>query len=265
MTTHEFRCGDCLELLKAMPDNHVDLVFTSPPYPEKGERYGDRSGKLSSRDYVAWMSRVVPELCRVTHGFVCVVHNGAVRGSYLPAIEQLVSEIHEEYPDIMTERPVIWHKNSAPNRKDWFSNNWEFISVWIRKGARRHFDWKAIAEPPKYKSGGKFRQRGKNGERREGGEYPQNPLARPGDVIRCTVGGGHLGHPLAHENEAPFPLKLAERFILSCCPPGGTVLDPFAGSGTVAHAAKIHGRNSIGFDIRQSQLDICERRLADIA
>lgn len=83
-----------------------------------------------------------------------------------------------------------------------------------------------------------------------------------GHVIHVKVGGGHMGHELAHENEAPFPLELAEFFVKSFVPPGGTVLDPFCGSGTTAHAAHLHGRNSIMTDIRESQILLTGRRMA---
>lgn len=79
-----------------------------------------------------------------------------------------------------------------------------------------------------------------------------------------NVGGGLMGSDLACENEAPFPESLVEWFVLSCCPPGGTVLDPFSGSGTTAAVAKKHGRNYIGIDIRQSQVDLANRRLAGV-
>ena len=69
-----------------------------------------------------------------------------------------------------------------------------------------------------------------------------------------------MGSKLAHENEAPFPEKLAEFFIRSWCPPGGTVLDPFCGSGTTLAVATKCGRNSIGIDIRESQVDLTKRR-----
>lgn len=85
------------------------------------------------------------------------------------------------------------------------------------------------------------------------------------DFQKHIVGGGVMGHKIAHQNEAPFPLSLAEVFIKSFCPPGGTVLDPFAGSGTVMHAAEIHGRNSINIDIRKSQIQLMKERLADIS
>ena len=81
------------------------------------------------------------------------------------------------------------------------------------------------------------------------------------DFLHCAVGGGKMGHTLASLNEAPFPLSLAEFFVLSFCPPGGKVLDPFSGSGTTAQAAQEHGRDCVGIDIRQSQTDLGTRRI----
>lgn len=86
-------------------------------------------------------------------------------------------------------------------------------------------------------------------------------IANPGNVIKCIVGGGVMGDEFVHENEAPFPESLAEFFVKSFCPPGGTVLDCFSGSGTTAKVAAIHGRNAIGIDIRESQINLAERRI----
>lgn len=88
--------------------------------------------------------------------------------------------------------------------------------------------------------------------------------ANPGNVIHCKVGGGQMGHKLAHENEAPFPEKLAEFFVMSFCPPGGVVLDPFSGSGTTAAVAEKCGRSAIGIDVRESQVELGKRRLQEI-
>jgi len=88
-------------------------------------------------------------------------------------------------------------------------------------------------------------------------------IANPGNVIKCKVGGGHMGHRLAHENEAPFPEELVERFVLSFCPPAGTVLDPFVGSGTTCAVAKRHGRHWIGIDVRESQVQIARQRIKE--
>jgi site-specific DNA-methyltransferase (cytosine-N4-specific) len=254
---------DCLDWLRTQPDASVDFVFGSPPYAEKGERYGGKTRKWPTDQWVEWMADVTTEAVRISRGYVIWIVNGAIRkGCYLPACEMLLLQAYAR--GLICERPVIWHKNPPPNRKDWFVNSWEYCLVFKHDRTAPFFDWKAIAEPPKYKAGGHFRQRDKNGTRRRGGDYPQNALARPHDVLYVTVGGGHLGHPLAHENEAPFPLKLAEKFVLTCCPPGGTVVDPFIGSGTTAHAAELHGRQWTGLDCRQSQIELTRRRIEDV-
>lgn len=90
-------------------------------------------------------------------------------------------------------------------------------------------------------------------------------LANPGVLIKgIKVGGGLMGHPAAHENEAPFPEKLASWFIRSWCPPGGVVLDPFSGSGTTVAAATKLGRNGVGADLRLSQCQLARRRCKDL-
>lgn len=88
--------------------------------------------------------------------------------------------------------------------------------------------------------------------------------ANPGNVIRCVVGGNQMGSKLAHENEAPFPARLAEFFVRSFCPPGGTVLDRFSGSGTTVATAMKLGRGGIAIDIRKSQAELTLRRLAEV-
>lgn len=104
------------------------------------------------------------------------------------------------------------------------------------------------------------RKREPNGAMREQG-YTVPVLANPGNLIKTKIGGGKMGHPLAHENEAPFPVELADFFIRSFCPPGGTVFDPFSGSGTTVDAAMRAGRNAIGMDLRMSQCELGRRRL----
>ena len=86
-------------------------------------------------------------------------------------------------------------------------------------------------------------------------------LANPGNVFAVPVGGGVMGDAICHENEAPFPEKLAEIFVRSCCPPAGLCLDPFAGSGTTGKVARQFGRRCILIDIRESQIELCVQRL----
>jgi DNA modification methylase len=96
---------------------------------------------------------------------------------------------------------------------------------------------------------------------KDGRWWPCHRKANPGNVINCHGGGGHMGSKLAHENEAPFPEKLAEFFVKSFCPPDGTVLDPFCGSGTTLKVAIKNGRQAIGYDIRECQTELSGERV----
>lgn len=259
----ELICADSLDWMRQQKPKTAYLTIGSPPYPHKLKRYiGGKLRNIGTDDWVEWFSEVTVEAIRITQNVVIWVANGCVRdGLYEPACEGLIWNLHNK--GIAVERPVIWHKNAPPNRKDWFGNDWEFCMAFRPNDSARYFDWESIGHEPKYKNGGRFRQRGANGERRLGNEYPQSKVARPRDVLRCLVGGGQMGSPLAHENEAPFPESLVEPFIKSCCPAGGIVLDPFCGSGTSGAVAVRHGRHFIGLDCRESQIELTKRRLAE--
>jgi hypothetical protein len=106
---------------------------------------------------------------------------------------------------------------------------------------------------------------GPDGDTRQDDVYLPPTLANPGCLIKgIKVGGGRMGHPLAHKNEAPFPLKLAQWFIRGWCPPGGRVLDPFSGSGTTVHAAMTLGRVGVGSDLRLSQCQLGRERCNEV-
>lgn len=125
-------------------------------------------------------------------------------------------------------------------------------------GERANRAWSQM----KPSSGGGRGESGKPEKRAKSSPMPD--IANPGNIVHCTVGGVHMGHTLAHENEAPFPLKLAEFFVKSFCPPGGVVCDVFSGSGTTCHAAFENGRRFVGCDLRQSQVELCARRMAGV-
>lgn len=101
-------------------------------------------------------------------------------------------------------------------------------------------------------------------EERYTAEQVAELLEQASDVKKCIVGGGVMGSPLAHLNEAPFPNSLAEFFVRSFCPEGGIVLDCHAGSGTTLAVAERWGRRWIGFDVRESQIALSRRRIKEV-
>lgn len=261
------RKGDALDVLRTTVLKDVDVVIGSPPYAMKGERYDGISNHWKVEDWVEWMVDVTCHATSVAkHWVVWVVNSPYRTGVYHPACEKLLARCYDS--GLRCERPAIWQKLNAPpsrhqGKNIWFSNDWEYVLAFRCGDGAEHFDWQAIANPPKFQSGGDFRQRGSDGKRRTGGEYPKTHLARPKDVFTATVGGGHLGHKLAHSNEAPFPEKLITPLLQVLCPAGGRVLDPFVGSGTTLAACEALKLNGIGYDCRDSQTKLAKARIND--
>jgi hypothetical protein len=179
--------------------------------------------------------------------------------NYWPACEGLLYQWWKQGGQCW--RPAYWHRVGIPGSgRQWLRADVEYVLAFKSDASKLAFadptaNGKRVHEKPFWNADGSKTTQA----------YTPPALANPGNLIQgITVGGGHLGHPLAHENEAPFPLKLAEWFIRGWCPPGGTVCDPFSGSGTTAHAAFNLGRNAHCFDIRLSQVFLGRKRLREV-
>jgi hypothetical protein len=277
-------CGDCLEVLPKLPRASVDLVFGSPPYEDA--RLYNMNFKLKGQTWVDWMVPIVKESLRVCKGLVAFVVEGRTRSfrwSATPAL--LMADLHRA--GIHLRKPPMFHRIGIPGSggPDWLRNDCEFIVCCTNGGRLPWSDNTAMGKACKYPVGGEMSNRTQDGRRRNAktgirlsrrktpsetqrrnGEkgnagYDPPTKANPGNIIKCNVGGGHLGSDLAHETEAPFPESLVEFFIRSFCPPDGIVLDPFSGSGTTVAVAEKLGRNWIAIDVRQGQCVLTRKRI----
>jgi DNA modification methylase len=251
--------GDCLQVMSRIESDSVDLVFGSPPY-EDARTYGI-DFKLKGQDWVDWMVHVFEEASRVSKGLVAFVVQGRTRKykwTCTPAL--LIADLHRAGFNV--RNPVIYNRSGIPGSggPDWLRSDYEWVVCVTPPGRLVWSDNTACGNDPKFKPGGDPTHRKKDGKR-VSQNYKPPKKTNPGNVIRCS--GGHLGSKLAHENEAPFPEKLAEFFIKSFCPPEGIVLDPFLGSGTTCAVAKKLGRGYIGIDVRESQVNLTTRRLEE--
>lgn len=259
---HRFITGDSLSAMRKIPDRSVDLVLGSPPYAD-ARTYGI-GFRLKGEPYVEWCIERYLECDRICRGMVVWVIDTRVQKFQWGAEPVLLAaDLHRR--GIKLRRLNFYYRFgvSGSGGPDDLRNDCELIL----RSSHGRLPWSdncVMGHPPKFPPGGAFSNRSKDGTRQAKRDYKPPEIANPGNVLKMTVGGGHMGHPLAKAGEAPFPLKLAEFYVRSFCPPGGTVLDPFAGTGTVMHAAEIHGRNSINIDIRRSQIDIMKERLNDI-
>ena len=290
--------ADCLHL--PLADQSVDLVFGSPPYCD-ARWYGDAATHARTcDDWVDWMLDVTTECLRVCRGPVVWVAAGVTRQrSYWPACEGLMYQWWKRGGSMY--RPCYWHRYGIPGSggDQWFRADMEYVMCFKRPGKLPWTDNTAMGHAPKWAPGGEMSSRLTDGTRcnQWGGSYlldsmtnarkadgrrdkkfrPSHRqhtkevqtyvppvLANPGNLVHTNVGGGNIGSPLASLNEAPFPERLAEWFILSLCPPEKVVLDPFVGSGTTASVALQHGRKAIACDLRFNQCELTRRRISEV-
>ena len=265
-----FFCADCLEWMRSQPDDSVDLVFCSPPY-EAARTYGI-DFNLKGQEWVDWCVPRFVECVRLSRGLVAWVVEGQTRKfrwSAVPAL--LMAELHRS--GVQLRKPPAYARQGIPGSggPDFLRNDYEFVVCASSGGKLPWSDNTAVGSPCKYKTGGAMSNRTDDGRRRNArtgkrlmGNNGRPEITNPGNIIKCKVGGGLMGDELCHQNEAPFPESLAEFFIRSFCPPNGTVLDPFSGSGTTIAVAARCGRNGIGVDIRESQIALGRRRVSQI-
>jgi DNA modification methylase len=149
-------------------------------------------------------------------------------------------------PESVTDRPTKAH---------------EYVFL-LTKSARYFFDQEAVREKlavPLHAPGNKPQfgevQRNDFGTNRMraiwGSENGRN--------VRSVWEIATQPYPEAHF--ATYPEELVRRCILAGSPVGGTVLDPFLGSGTTAHVARKHGRRTIGIELNRSYCELAAKRL----
>ncbi|MDH4246335.1 MAG: site-specific DNA-methyltransferase [Deltaproteobacteria bacterium] len=241
--------GDCLELLRELPENSIQLIVTSPPY-NIGKDYERR---LDLQQYVADQSRVIKECCRVLKdsGSICwQVGNYVDKGAIIP-LDTLLYPVFQELGMKMRNR-IIWHFEHGLHCSNRFSGRYETI-VWYTKTDGYVFNLDPVRIPQKY-PGKKYFKGPK------AGTYSCNPLGKnPGDLwVIPNVKNNHVektSHP------CQFPVELVERLVLSLTEEQDWVLDPFMGVGSSVVAAIKNNRKGAGAEIMPKYVEIARQRI----
>lgn len=261
--------GDSAEWLPVLPAGSVDLWFTSPPYAD-ARAYS----RIHPDRYVEWFLPFGKDMLAATRdtGWLVlniknrVARDGPLRGQRHPYVYQLVLAMQRQGWRWL--ETYIWAKPNAvpgrfgPRAKDSF----EYVYAFAR-GGRPYFDLDAVRVPYRTSAGEIERRKQDRLGRRSteagfgrdrtrtylrGGADPGNVVSVPQTYNQHRGAGGHT---------AAMPEGLAEFFIRACSPAGGVVIDPFAGSGTTAVAARRLGRRPGGLDIHRSYVAAGAQRL----
>jgi DNA modification methylase len=249
----DLRLGDCLEVMKALPDGCVDLTVTSPPYDNLRKYNG----------YTFDFEPTARELYRVTKPggvVVWVAGDATINGSETgTSFRQALyfKEIGFNLHDTMIYQKIA--PGSAGSLKCYLQT-FEYMFV-FSKGAAKTFN--VIRDRKNVKAG----QRSRSQARRDisGNRKPHRDVLIPEYGRRFNVwlidSANGCRDGFAIEHPAVFPEALARDHILSWSNPGDTVMDCFMGSGTTGKMAVLLDRNFIGIEISPEYMEIAKRRI----
>jgi len=249
MMENSIICGDCIDVMKTMPDGCIDLTVTSPPYD-------------NLRDYKGYnfdFEGVAKELYRVTKDggiVVWVVGDATIKGSETgTSFKQALyfMELGFNLHDTM-----IYRRQNRPLTHNRYEQHFEYMFV-LSKGKPKTFN--PIMKDTKIKGFVTMTVRNKDGT-----EVRKDKKRRDkciiGNVWDIKAGNNSsTTDSFAFKHPAIFPEQLAHNHIISWSNEGDTVLDPMCGSGTTLKIAKKLGRNYIGIDCSEEYCKIAIARI----
>jgi DNA modification methylase len=257
--------GDCREKLKELPDDSVDLIFTSPPYADsRANTYGG----IKPDEYVEWFLPISAELLRVlkpTGTFILNIKEKVVNGERHTYVIELILAMRKQ-GWLWTEE-FIWHKKNCypgkwPNR---FRDAWERL-LQFNKTRKFHMYQEAVMIPIGSWAERRLKKLSPTDLRRDpsrvGSGFAKrvaNWLGRekvyPTNVLHLSTETKNRHH------SAVFPEALPEWFIKLFTKEGDWVLDPFMGSGTTVRVAQKLGRNAIGIEILPEYFALAQQQI----
>lgn len=241
--------GDCLDLLRTIPAESLQLIVTSPPY-NIGKEYEKR---LHLDLYLRQQAQIIAECVRALspRGSICwQVGNYVDRGAIIP-LDTVLYPIFSGLGLRMRNR-IIWHFEHGLHCSRRFSGRYETI-IWFTKSDEYVFNLDTVRVPQKY-PGKKYFKGPK------AGQYSCNPLGKnPGDL--WVIPNVKSNHVEKTEHPCQFPVELIERLVLSLTNQGDWVLDPFLGTGTTVIAAIRHGRRGVGAETVPKYIELARRRI----
>jgi site-specific DNA-methyltransferase (adenine-specific) len=218
--------GDALLLLRDIPDESVDLVLTDPPYSSGGMYRGDRAGGDTAAKYTGGRARydIRPDFdgdTRDQRGFLawCSLWLAECWRATTLGGSCLIFTDWRQLPTV----------TDAVQAGGWV---WRGIVVWDKTIGN-------VRPRPGFSSAAEYLVWGTRGA------YDSDTYI-PGVIPAAT--------PRNRIHQTEKPIGLLERLI-DICPPGGLVLDPFAGSASTLDAARNRGRRAIGIELNDEHLE----------
>jgi site-specific DNA-methyltransferase (adenine-specific) len=239
----ELLCGDALALLPLLAAGSVDLVLTDPPYNSGGRTQSDRTKDTARSKYVSGTGRKGAK-----HDLADFTGDNRDQRGYTAWLALLLAHC------LAAARPgasllVFCDWRQLPATSDALQ-----IGGWLWRGIVPWHKPISRPRPGGFKAECEYLLWGSNGPV----DATRNPVYLPGLYSASQPRGAER----RHITQKPVPL-LAD--LIKVCPPGGTVLDPTAGSGSTGVAALQTGHPFIGIELSAHYARVAEQRLTGAA
>lgn len=250
METNKIFNGDCVELIKNIPDNSATLIIADPPY-NLNKNFGNSSDKWANvEDWVnwskSWIDACIPKLTENGSIFIYGIHH------YMCYIQ-----VHLYNRNLAYRRQIIWnYENGFSGYKGTLAAHYEPL-LWFSKS--NEFIYHTIREP--YKSTERLKHKiTKNGKSWE--PHPDGKQA--GDVWNIPVLAGRRFSDEKVDHPTQKPLAICDRIIKHFSNRGDLVIVPFAGSGSECLSALRNDRKFIGFELNEKYIEIANERILGV-
>lgn len=244
LLTNKVIQGDCLEIMRKIPDNSVDVTFADPPFNLK-KKYNSYYDKQEVDEYLSWCKEWLTEMVRITKPTGSIfVHNIPkwllYFGSYLNEIA-------------IFRHWIAWDAMGSPLGKTLLPNHYGIL-YYVKSNDFKFYDIRML------------HKRCRNCRyvlQDYGGK--KNQMHQFGPLVSDVWTDIHRIRHKKRRDEHPcqLPIHLLERLLLLSSDEGDIVLDPFIGTGTTAVAAKRLGRKYIGIDIDSKYVELTNKKLKE--
>ena len=245
--------ADCLDIMKEMPNESIDLTVSSPPYDELRKYKG----------YNFNFKAIAKQLFRVIKNggvVVWVVGDTVINGSETGT--SFKQALYFKKIGFNLWDTMIYMKNGSqyPEKMRYYQC-FEYMFV-FSKGKPKTINLIKDRKNKWQGSWGKRSVRKKDGSLEQKDKVPYQEYGIRYNVWKINTGYGFsTKDKIAYEHPAIFPDKLAEDHIRSWSNEGDIVLDPMCGSGTVCKATRYLNRKFIGIEIAKEYCEIIGKRL----